>query len=295
MSSRKTTLRFCSSGGPLQDNWAKTQACILIFGFGLAFFSTVNGEEATDIFDLFATAARGDVAGVQSRLEAHPAWVDVEQGGKTLLWEAAERGDTNIVALVLRFGANIEAKDRQASRTALWMAVCNGHKGAAELLLKHGADTMTTSHSGFTILHMCASKDAIKLLLAYKADVNARDITKRTPLHWAVEGAKVETVAELLESGADGRADKLDSASEPYNRAQGTPPVALSAGSGFAGLFYDISKVNTQGTRDAEHCVEGRIPHTPLHIADHLLGQTRSLSGLGHGNPTFTSLLPKNP
>ncbi|WP_058533588.1 Dot/Icm T4SS effector AnkH/LegA3 [Legionella saoudiensis] len=62
---------------------------------------------------------------------------------------------------------------------------------------------------GFTPLIECAITRQPKIaaeLLARKVDVNAKDVTGNTPLHWAVDNNDIEMVRLLLEHGADANA-----------------------------------------------------------------------------------------
>ena len=64
-------------------------------------------------------------------------------------------------------------------------AAYEGHKDVAELLLANKADVNARDNTAMTPLHMAAiwgHKDVAELLLANKADVNAKDNNGGTPL-----------------------------------------------------------------------------------------------------------------
>jgi ankyrin repeat protein len=61
-----------------------------------------------------------------------------------------------------------------------------GHKDVVELLLANKADVNAKSNGGWTPLHeaaMSGHKEVAGLLLANKAEVNAKDNKGETPLH----------------------------------------------------------------------------------------------------------------
>ena len=64
-----------------------------------------------------------------------------------------------------------------------------GHKDLAELLLANKAEVNAKDNFGRTPLHyggVFGHKDVAELLLANKAEVNAKDNDGETPLHMAV-------------------------------------------------------------------------------------------------------------
>ena len=67
----------------------------------------------------------------------------------TLLHSASIGGSVEIVWLLLKYGADIDAKT-QHNRTALDLAACNGHIEIVKLLLKCGIDINITDCTGKT-------------------------------------------------------------------------------------------------------------------------------------------------
>ena len=99
------------------------------------------------------TAARnGDKAAVRDLLR-HGANVNTRSGdGMTALHWAAERGDADIVAMLVDAGANVDATTRLGDYTPLLLAAKDGHAPVVELLLEAGADANRPTTTGTTPL-----------------------------------------------------------------------------------------------------------------------------------------------
>jgi ankyrin repeat protein len=162
---------------------------------------------------------------------AHP------QTGATPLNEAATKGLTRVVGLLLTRNADVSVKDKAgfspvqnavrfhhngvaelllaaeknagtagASAGLLEEAVVRGYADTVEMLFRHGADVSARFRSGSTPLHDAALKghdEIVRLVLAKGADVNARNGSGGTPLHDAALNGKVTTARILLARGAD--------------------------------------------------------------------------------------------
>jgi len=138
-----------------------------------------------------------DEAAVARDLKAAPSLANSPQAfthgtsgnlSATPLSEAMFWGDPKIVALLLRYGANVGAEDA-FGQNALDEAVGHDHKEVVVLLLAHGAKVTHKDGRGRTALHMAAESsysDIAALLLAHGADVNARDEDGKTPLALAL-------------------------------------------------------------------------------------------------------------
>lgn len=115
-------------------------------------------------------------------------------------------GNLELLELLLKSGAdpNMRSKlDNYKGWTPLRVAVSENQKDAVELLLKWKADPNIPS-DGSTPLHVAVDKpEILKLLLANKAAVDARDKDDMTPLAHAMQQQLPEAATVLLAQGAD--------------------------------------------------------------------------------------------
>ncbi|EIE24977.1 hypothetical protein COCSUDRAFT_83670, partial [Coccomyxa subellipsoidea C-169] len=89
--------------------------------------------------------------------------------------------------------------------TPLMSVVSAGREEAVDLLLGTEIDVNAKNSSGQTALHYAASKarkpSVIRALLAKGANVNTKDSTGSTPLHRACSAGRFEAVRILVEEG----------------------------------------------------------------------------------------------
>lgn len=133
--------------------------------------------------------------------------VNVKYQGKTALHAATLGCHQELVRLLLKWGANVNAKDTGRliawldPTTALHQASQNGNQAIVQMLLNKGADIKAKSPTGATALHMAASEGhhaVVQLLLRWGADVNAKDIRLRTALHEAALSGYQAVIQSLL-------------------------------------------------------------------------------------------------
>ncbi len=156
-----------------------------------------------------ADAARdGDLPRVRELLRQGED-VNAAQGdGMSALHWAADRGDAEMIEVLLYAGAEVQSVTRIGEYTPLHIAARNGHTAATTALLAGGADVnAVTDPSGSTPLHLAATSgngEVVRALLAAGADPNAREAEwAQTPLIFAAAWNRVDAIVALIEGGAD--------------------------------------------------------------------------------------------
>jgi len=165
----------------------------------------VNARDKSYRTPLLASleARRSDVAQLLIR---RGAVIRNDKTGQASLIEAAQKGFTEIAVVLLSRGVDANAVLHDGGSPALFWAARNGHLQLVELLIKYRANVNARNRDQQSPLHAAASSpdvNVVGLLLAKGADVNAFSPKDGTPLNIA-SNAGEETVAKLLLSrGAD--------------------------------------------------------------------------------------------
>lgn len=137
---------------------------------------------------------------------------------------AARRGEMDVVDLLCRHGANIDARDTHG-RTATAQTVIEGESKTIAALLKRGADADVADHDGNTALHHAArlSKfDVMRQLILAGAAHDIRNHAGDTALHIAqrVGGYAADTFNAAAREYTDAKAQKVAQLQRPLKLMQ---------------------------------------------------------------------------
>jgi ankyrin repeat protein len=170
--------------------------------------TSLSAADATP--PLIAAVKRGDHQAVRALLRGPGVTKSEvnrpEPDGTTALHWAVQADDRELIAALIRAGANVGAANRYGIKP-LTLAATNGSATAISALLAAGADANTTSDGGEPVLMTAArtgKPEAIKLLVGRGAHVNAREPWfGETALMWAAAHNHAAAVRMLAELGAE--------------------------------------------------------------------------------------------
>ena len=130
--------------------------------------------------------------------------------GRSPLHLAASSGHMEIAACLLSHGADVDMEidiGTHAGYRAVDLAMIESHLDVVNLLLDQKAEVdAMMGPSGRRATHRAAQRgfvDILQRLVQKRADVNARDKNKQTPLFYAVGGGHYAAAEFLLQHGAD--------------------------------------------------------------------------------------------
>ena len=128
---------------------------------------------------------------------------------ETALRKAVRQGDDQTIEQLLKNQADIYDTSEIQGNNSLHIAAeyYQASKDSMIILLKQNKlNINATNNYKETALH-CASRsdktvEKVDVLLNYGADINAKNISGKTPLHLAIDGKRLEVIKKLLERGA---------------------------------------------------------------------------------------------
>ncbi|GFS99414.1 hypothetical protein NPIL_346171 [Nephila pilipes] len=144
-------------------------------------------------------------AAVQLFLDRNSVDACVVLGGLTSLHIAADNGCLEVVNLLLKNGADINAKnDKQA--TALHLASLNGHVDVVKTLIMIGAEINARSRDGGTPLHNAVEhghEKIVEILLEHGAKINVVYDNNLAPINFAAKYGYFGIIKTLIKFKAN--------------------------------------------------------------------------------------------
>ena len=184
---------------------------------------------------LIKFGARVNQSGYDGRTALHFAVGDDSQRMESVKCKSCR----STVEKLLSAGADVNAIDKNGA-SPLYLACDTGNTELVKMLLSHGANPNIKTRDMYPILTTCKLCkgqycDTVKQLLKYKADVNVRDVTGKTALHYALESSyhhstDIDKTTVLVQLLIDGGAD-INSASE-----NGETPFYISCSRGLTSV-----------------------------------------------------------
>ncbi len=218
-----------------------SRRCVLMAGFFL-FISILNFASVEDIIQ---AAKAGDVAKIESLLAANPDLVEAKGSGlgATALHWAAIYGRREAVAVLLRYGSDVNTAEEHDGTTMHWAA----HSDDAEVigwLLDKGANIDHANQMGRTPLHVAARRgcqNVAKTLIERGADIHATIKNGGTALHVAARNGHKDVIELLIAAGVSKTVQNKQAKTYldlMYNRPviQAVDPQLLDA---FVGVYKD--------------------------------------------------------
>jgi ankyrin repeat protein len=150
-------------------------------------------------------AARNNVEAVDLLIKSGANLNARDEDGQTVLMAMAPYGELATFQALISKGAALDVTDDEG-RTVLMAAVANEDSAITEFLIRMGADIEAQASDGTTALMIAAQTDRTKtlaLLIAAGAKVNATDAEGQTVLLRVSWNASDEVVQALLNAGAD--------------------------------------------------------------------------------------------
>ena len=152
---------------------------------------------------------RRDDKVVAPLLEAGASPIAAANGAVTPLHRAAFSETMSVLEAALAQEADLNLRDGR-SATPLHWALRNREKrhnnAAIEFLLENGADPTLADRDGVIPIHDAAKAGDVNVInaaVALDANLDVRDGTGATPLHWAIRSHKIYAARALLGNGAD--------------------------------------------------------------------------------------------
>ncbi len=176
------------------------RAVVLALLIGISLSATETVPTLVD------AAKRGDTEAVRVLLRNRADVNKPGPDGTTALHWAVRSNNLELIHLLVNAGADVKAANRYGLRP-LTFAAENGSAAAIDALLKAGADPGTVTEAGEPVVMTAArtgNADAVQHLIAAGANVNAREPWfGETAMMWAAAENHAAVVRTLAAAGAD--------------------------------------------------------------------------------------------
>ncbi len=126
-----------------------------------------------------------------------------DYGRTPLLWTTREGGDLQMARLLLRLGADVNARDR-FDATPLNLAAWRGFRTLVNIFLDHGADVSVEGANGYELMRHSIERGLNRLyqeMLSNGFKIDVEEYRQHNPLQNAAQGGSKLIVADLISRG----------------------------------------------------------------------------------------------
>ncbi len=173
-----------------------------------------SGGKGNEVWNMLEACTTGKFSLVRELLENDPALSNCSWAYFTPLHFAVREGHTEIVRLLLQYGADATAKSGLGWQdTPLQKALDRGHHRIAQILEDHLQRTFHSNSLGESMAALIRERNEseIKRRVDENPDVlHSSDERGNTPLHWAVLTRQLKLIDFFIEKGADLQAKRAD-------------------------------------------------------------------------------------
>ncbi len=175
-------------------------ACAALLVPSLSAFANISQQEVVE------AALYGKTNTVEQALTEGYKTDTRDPENRTLLMYAAFNGQTEIVKMLIKAGADVNAQDKTGTSALMFAASAPGGAKTIQILLDAGAKiNAIDSNEHFTALMWAAAEgqaENVKLLLKHKADATLKDVDGDTAESFAAKAGHAKVVKILQEAAA---------------------------------------------------------------------------------------------
>ena len=174
----------------------------------------------------------GNLKSIKDKISKKYDVNESDENNVTALFSAIEGGNTKIVKLLIKHGANVNEKE--AKSPPLLMAALFAHYDIVSILIKNKANVNATAKNGTSVLMAAIAGNyqeknykTIDLILKHDKNINHQSKDGMTALMSAGFGGYGKIAKQLLQKGADANIkDKNNKRAEDFAEESGYTKVA---------------------------------------------------------------------
>jgi len=198
-------------------------------------------NETASAFLLAVTGGSLDVLALM--LKDFPAMAGMSELGVPYLFHALKAGQSKIIELLVKAGADVDIKDSEGN-TPWLLSAKKGWTESASFLESAGADTRVRDREGVNLLlYSCriGSKSALNYALDKNIPINSTDVDGLTALMTAINQKQMHLIKPLVDAGIDVNAVSRAGMTASHYAAQYNQAKILMALSTVKGVMMDES------------------------------------------------------